>query len=509
MSEPVEAPPNGTDARHDPPRPAGRFRDTLVYSAPVVVSTIVPILTIPIVTRILSPNEFGLWGLSNAFGLFVTGLANLGLPIGYDRNFYDADTPAKESTLLYSVVGFVTAVTVAVGIVIAIFGDQLSRWILQTPGRSSLLVISYTAAGLSSIKVYFLTNFRNHGAAKNYIRYNIDETILAAVASVLMLAVFHLGVEGYAFGYLLATGSVTCFLVAGFTRRMAPTFDKKVLADTLKLSLPLAPRVLLGGLGAQFDKYLLGLLGSPAAVGVYTLGQRVGQLGASYMGALQNVYLPRVYRHMFSGPAEGGTISAYLLPFFYFSVAISLLTVLFAEEAVTLLAPGAYRQAATVAILFALYSGGTFFGRQPQLQFGKRTGVVGFLSFLSFGLTVVMVILGASWWGAVGAAFGVLASSALVAWTSLVLGQRVYKIEYDWRKYGGMLLFLAASAMAVEVVRWANWPYPLRLVLKLTLLLVFLGIGARWRIITRERIRSLSSWSTRAPGGRGVVGGTK
>lgn len=477
---------------------AGRFRNTFLYSAPVVVSTIVPILTIPIVTRILSPSEFGVWGLSNAFALFVTGVANLGLPIGYDRNFYEADTPAKEAALLYSVVGFVAALILIGGLLTAAFGDQLSRWILQTPGKGSLLMISYTAAGLSSIKAYFLTYFRNHGQANNYIRYNIDETILAAIASITLLAFFRLGVEGYALGYLIATGSVTAVLIVGFARRMRPSFDKRVLAGTLKLSLPLAPRVLLGGLGSQFDKYLLGVLGSPAAVGVYTLGQRVGQLGSNYMGALQNVYLPQVYRHMFSGPAEGKTISEYLLPFFYFSVAISLGTVLFAEEAIGLLAPRAYGNAATVAILFALYAASTFFGRQPQLQFGKRTGVVGILSFLSFVLTVVMVILGAKRWGAVGAAAGVLSSSVILAFAGLALGQRVYRIDYEWRKYGGLFLFLAASATLLELVRWAAWPYPSRFALKLLLLLMFFGIGMRWKILSRQRVLSLLSRSTPA-----------
>ena len=477
-----------------PPRRVGRFRDTFLYSAPVIVSTIVPVLTIPIVTRILTPAEFGLWGLSTAFGLFVTGLANLGLPIGYDRNFYEADTPEKQAALLYSVVGFVSVLILIGGVLTFLFNDQLSRWILQTRGHGSLLVISYTAAGLSSIKVYFLTYFRNHGQAKNYVRYNIDETILAAVASVGLLAVFNLGVEGYASGYLVATGSVTVVLFFGFLRRLRPSFDGGVLAETLKFSLPLAPRILLGGLGSQFDKYLLGLLGSPTAVGVYTLGQRVGQLGGNYMAALQNVYLPQVYRHMFTGPAEGRAISAYLLPFFYFSIAISLVTALFAEEAISLLAPGAYRQAATVAILFALYIGSTFFGRLPQLQFGKRTGVIGFISILSFVLTVLMVIYGARVGGAVGAAAGVVASSVIVACATLALGQRVYRIDYKWQEYGGMLLFLAGSAALVELLRWMGWPYLIRIAVKLMLLAAFFGVGVRWKIFSRERIASLSSW---------------
>ena len=64
-----------------------QIKNSLIYLLPVIVGNLLPLLTLPIFTRILTKEDFGIWGLAQVYAIFVNGVANFGLTIGYERNF--------------------------------------------------------------------------------------------------------------------------------------------------------------------------------------------------------------------------------------------------------------------------------------------------------------------------------------------------------------------------------------------------------------------------------------
>jgi O-antigen/teichoic acid export membrane protein len=77
---------------------------------PVIVGNAIPILTLPIFTRILTVEDYGVYALTLVYPLFVTKIANLGLTIGYERNFFESKDIKKIAGLLFSTVLFVSLV---------------------------------------------------------------------------------------------------------------------------------------------------------------------------------------------------------------------------------------------------------------------------------------------------------------------------------------------------------------------------------------------------------------
>ena len=63
---------------------------------------------IPIVTRILTVKDFGIYALGIVYTTFISGIANFGLTIGYERNFFEnKESMEKQGALLFSVLSFV------------------------------------------------------------------------------------------------------------------------------------------------------------------------------------------------------------------------------------------------------------------------------------------------------------------------------------------------------------------------------------------------------------------
>ena len=64
-----------------------QIRNSFIYLLPTGIGNLIPILTLPIFTRILTKEDYGVLALAQVYAIFVSGLANFGLTIGYERNF--------------------------------------------------------------------------------------------------------------------------------------------------------------------------------------------------------------------------------------------------------------------------------------------------------------------------------------------------------------------------------------------------------------------------------------
>ena len=64
-----------------------QVKNSLLYLLPSMTGVVIPLITLPLFTRVLSPEEYGSLALCQVYAVFTTGLANFGLTFGYERDF--------------------------------------------------------------------------------------------------------------------------------------------------------------------------------------------------------------------------------------------------------------------------------------------------------------------------------------------------------------------------------------------------------------------------------------
>lgn len=468
------------EAERDRPRSDERTvaGHAILYMAPMVVSSLLPIITLPIFTRVLSREEYGLWGIATAFGALVSGAAGLGLQVGFDRNYFAAPDDRARARLLYSVVLFALVAQLAGLALVLVFGPLVALRLMHSPRQSHLLVLAFVLSALGSLKAFFLTTLRNEGRAREYVTFSIDELFLGAALSLTAVLWLRVGVVGLLVGPLLASAIVLAAMAARFLRQTPFGLDGEQLRDTLRVSLPLAPRALIGAVGNQLDRLVLGAVGSLAEVGVYTIAQRMAQFVFASMTALQNVYQPRVYRMLFAN-APPDTIGRYLLPFAYGSAAVAFGVIMFSSEIVRIVAPPEYAAAASVLAILAVYYGLMFFGKQPQLVFARRTRIVSALSVLMVALNAGFVYVGAKTGGTMGIAFGLLSAGIITGGVGLFVAWRYAPISYPLH---ATIMIFGALPLALAVVLSLDALHastPVGLAVKIFAVAVFAAMG--WR----------------------------
>ncbi len=464
-----------------------QIKHSFIYLIPVVVGNLIPLLTLPIFTRILSKEDYGVLALAQVYAIFVSGLANFGLTVGYERNFFEYKDQEKTAALLYSTLIFVITLFLLFGIFTYLFKFQLSNWIIGSADHANLLFWTYLSTGVMSLKVYYLTYFKNMENPKPLVWYTIDESILGIVLSLVLVVWIKVGVIGLVWGQLLASVAVLSALVFKFRKILPFSFNWPILEESLKLSFPLTPRIFFGIIGNQFDKYMIGLLATLGGVGTYSIGQKVANVAFTYMTAIQNVFAPQVYKRMFDlGELGGRSVGRYLTPFAYISVSAGLMISLFSEEIIFILTPKSYHDAVDVVIILSMLYGSYFFGKQPQLIFAKKTYITSLLTIAGIALNVGINIPFIMKWGMVGAAWGTLTAGLMSGLIAFIVSQHYYEIKWEYKKIIAIFGIFYLSSIVMILLRNGAIAYEVRLGIKCLALIAYIYLGVILNIITRQ-----------------------
>ena len=171
-----------------------QLKNGLFYMLPVIVGNALPILTLPIFTRILSVEEFGVFALSQVYAIFVNGISNFGLTIGYERNFYESEEKLKRAGLLFSTLAFVISTFLFFAVFTFIFKGPIAQLIIGSEKYNHIIFWSYCSTGMTSLKAYYLIYLKNTENAKAYVWYTIDENLIGVALSLFMVAFLKIGV---------------------------------------------------------------------------------------------------------------------------------------------------------------------------------------------------------------------------------------------------------------------------------------------------------------------------
>lgn len=467
-----------------------QISNSLLYMLPILFGSILPLITLPIFTRILTPDDYGVFALAQIYGVFVSGIANLGLIIGYERNFFESHENKFKAELLYSVVGFV-AISSGFLIILTFFiQNAVSKSVFNVTIPPNLLIWALGANVLIQLNNYFLMYYRNSENAKQFATYTLIKRGLTLGFSLFFVAYLRIGVLGLAIGPFSGELVVLIMLLGKSLQNLPFSVNRLVLSECLKISLPLTPRIFFKILSTHFDKYMINLLSTLGGVGIYNIGQRISLVVFNGMTALDHVYTPKVYKHMFEEEKRpaGIAIGAYLTTFAYLSVAAAFLAALFSEEAVMLLAPSSYYGAIDIISILSMYYGIMFFGKQPQLIYSKKTYIISILSLVNIILTVSLNIPFILYWGAIGAAWATLLSGIILLTISYTISQYFFYIRWEYQKLIAFYLILFSGAFATILLRHLGIDYLVRVIVKFLFIVIFTYVGVKSRILTFENL---------------------
>lgn len=429
----------------------GLGRDTLIYGAAAILSRGLALLTLPIYTRVLAPDDYGALETILVAGTLAAMLVPLEISQALARLFNEVEPGAARRRMASTALWFT----------VAMYAAALSGVLAIAAGAADLLLGSPAMADIIRLGGVLIAVNGIFYLLQNQLRYELRSGAYALLSSAYAILTLGLGalfgfvLDGGLIGVLLAQIIAAALSVALGLAQLRSSYalelDRHVLRDMLAFSLPLVPSALATFLTLYANRLFLNTLAGLEAVGLFAVAVRVATVVTLPLLGFQAALTPLIYAH-YKSPDTPMRLARIFEAFTLIALGGCLVVGLFAAEAIAIVADPRYATAAPLVLglaLSALLSQGYIFF--PGIALARKTNWQLYVFLFS-----AIISVGANWtligrFGVAGAAAATVGSGIVFMSVWIAASQRLYPLPIRWCR-----LALPAAIFAIGGV-WAAW----------------------------------------------------
>ena len=325
------------------------FKTASIYIVVEFLNKSIPFILLPVLTRYLTPSEYGTLSLFIVYIYILMILCSLGLTSSISVNFHQLH---RGSMPIYNGTSFLIILCSWVVFLLTtmLFGTFLSDLI----GIPFFWLIMIFPIVLTNI--YFLNYTNLLQLDMKPIRFSIfqlSKSFLEGLLSIVFVVVFLRSWEGRAESMLI--GSVIFFFVVVYFMikdRYLPRkifFSKKYAKDGLSFGLPLVPHQISYWIKTGLDRYLIAFLISQEAVGIYSAGYQVGFSIFILVSAVNQAIVPYLYKKLKKGKeVDKNKLVKLTYKYFLLLLILGILTTTIIPEVLTFFLGDNYLEASSI-----------------------------------------------------------------------------------------------------------------------------------------------------------------
>lgn len=432
------------------------LKAALAYTVASGISNVLSFLLLPLMTRIVSPAQYGQLSIALAIGGVMGISLSLGLDVSALRNYFQlADDPRRRDSHIDSLWLVLLIVPLAaVTIMSAAIAPLLSNSSVLPPVNFVLALFS--GALFAAATTIPFAVLRAAQRLRAFLVIGIGNAVLSSAGAVIAVIVLRAGVTGWlASGTIANLGTLILAIIAVPFRRPSNP-DWALLRQALKLGLPMIPHYI-SHYGLQLaDRFVLATIVSTTSLGVYSLASNLSTPVMVLVFSLGQGFYPS-YSH--AGRSEHGTgdLPAVIVTQVTGVALITLAGALLAAPVVDLMTPTDYHAAGSLAVW--LVAGYGFLGLYgipiaiASLTLGTTQGIW-HTTLTCLIINIAMVRFLVPIYGLTAAAVAsTVAYAVLFAGVSVYAYRRGARVAIPVRRLTGVVsLCVAAYALAATFI---------------------------------------------------------
>ena len=232
-----------------------------------LINRAIPVVLIPILTRLLTPSEYGTIAIILAYVTIISPCVGLSLNSILNSDYFKYSNEAKGRFIssIYSVLLTNYTIAILISITIIIANNQRDLTILY-----ALLISTF-----AMINLIYLTILQLEGAAKKYFTYISSVAIFSGVISIMFVDVFELGWHGRIQGVILGALFGSVLLVPSIFKYKEYLYIRNLSSDMIKKiyvkGVTLMPHSLAGIGMLTIDRFVIDEKMGSNILGVYAV----------------------------------------------------------------------------------------------------------------------------------------------------------------------------------------------------------------------------------------------
>lgn len=409
--------------------------DSLVYGSIQAVSKFFAIFLTPILTRLLSKEEFGqLDSISNFMPLFIA-IGILGMDSAVARFYYDTDDENEKKNIISTGLIIQLVVTLFISSGLAMLAKQTSEFYLSTDELYFYILLASGIILSTSIYRFFQNLLKWTFARNQFMIISIGLMTVQFTTSIVLLTVFNLGVKSVFIGQLSA---YTLFAAVGaFFCRKHLKFPAHFnnLFPFLKFGFPYMLVALIPAILPSFDRYFITNNLGLEYVAYYGIAYRVISLLQLPITGFKSAWSPFVYATYKDKDGH----STYIKVAKYYALALCLIAICitsFSNIIIIILGSQSYllAQELILPLSFAIIIEAMAWILGIGIGLSKKTYFTTIGSTISLITAVGIIYYLSVEYGLIGIAYGVLISKLTYTLLISYFSRRSYQVNFEYAK---------------------------------------------------------------------------
>jgi len=441
---------------------------TVIYGLSTILARIINFLFVPIYTRLLSPESYGVVTEFMAYIAVLQVVLVLGLETGCFRfaNKEGVD-PKKVYSSAFVTVFCVSATFLALMIAFAIPIASM----LGYEGYQSCIMYMGGILALDAVTAILFAKLRQENKALKFAIFKTIKIIAETAANLILFLWFpknvdsarwllHFIPETPDFSYVIFSIFISCIVcgllfIPDFTK-LSFRLDPKLLKQMLAYSLPLMVAALPGVVNDFLDRILFRFFDTNAdawrsSLGLYQAAVKLAVIMNLFIQMFRYAAEPFFFRR--AREKDSRQLYASVQEYFTAFCGLVFLGVILYIDVIALILGPQFRSAVGIVpiMLLSYMILGMLFNVSMWYKLSGKTDMAIWITLSGLVVTAVVIVLFMPKYSYWAAAFGHLASYIVMFVISSVLGAKYYPIPYRWGRLL-MILLLMGTTYGISVL---------------------------------------------------------
>jgi O-antigen/teichoic acid export membrane protein len=425
-----------------------------VYGVSSVLTRIVGLLLMPLVTRYLTTEEYGVVTMLSVISLLFLPVGNLGMTNAIFRRFNLDKDPQAQARVLSTALVSVCCSSLLLLAITAAFAVPIARYFVGDPDAVSLVLASLVSAAATAIGMVPFVALRAARRVKAAAAVNVAKVAVSLVVTVLLLVVWDLGMWAVVLGTLVSEVALALVQIALTLPAFRAGFAWATWKQMFSYGVPFVPHHLQAAAMDLFGVYVVREMMGLGPAGLYAVATRFASPINFIVGSVQQSWV--AYKFQVHSETDDAR-SFFQSTFTYYVAALTYLWVgvaLWGPDVIRLMTDAPFHDAAFLiwAVGLIPVMQGFYFMSGTGLELSDNTRPMPLVSLFGLITIVVSSLLLVREFDALGAAISTSLGWLAMAIVLYTLSQRRFAISYDWPTiawFGVMAaLFVIAGNMA-------------------------------------------------------------
>ena len=390
-------------------RNSNLLRGSAIYLVSNILSAAIPFLLLPVLTRYLSPEEYGEIAMFHVLLGAMAAVIGLNLHAAAGRKFYDGGLTKEElREFIGSCLQILVATTLLILMLVFFARTHLSEWLGIDQQWIFLAVLVTPCMIVIQMR---LVQWQVRKQARHYGALQVSQSLVDLTLSLSLVIVFGLGASGRISGQATAVGLFALIAVLLLRRSgLLSIFIWKpdLVREALRFGVPLIPHT--GGLFllSTVDRLVINAKLGLADAGIYMVAVQFSLALSLVFDAINKAYVPWLFERLKNNDnTEKRRIVKYTYGWFVILLISAVLLFFLAPPVVVFIAGDEYARAGNLVAWLALGQifGGMYLMVTNYIFFSKRTGTLSLITIVSGMMNLMLLYVFVERWGLKGAAY--------------------------------------------------------------------------------------------------------